>query len=134
MTWTTESRLRYLNLNNLKLTIKQWLTLITAIILHRSNAIAYDFVANNIYYEITSSYDRTLAVTFEGSSYDSYTNEYSGEIIIPMTIIYSGTTYSVTEIRLGAYYGCSGLTSITIPNSVTEIGSVAFMGCKNLII
>ncbi len=62
----------------MKLTIKQWLTLITAIILHSSNAIAHDFVANNIYYEITSSYDRTLAVTFEGSSYDSYTNEYSG--------------------------------------------------------
>ena len=30
------------------------------------------------------------------------------------------------------FYGCSGLTSITIPNSVTSIGEGAFMGCSAL--
>ena len=29
-------------------------------------------------------------------------------------------------------YGCSGLTTITIPNSVTSIGNNAFIGCKSL--
>ena len=39
---------------------------------------------------------------------------------------------SVTEIGYHAFYGCSGLTSIIIPNSVTEIGQYAFCGCKGL--
>lgn len=30
------------------------------------------------------------------------------------------------------FYGCTGLTSITIPNSVTEIGSSTFYGCTSL--
>jgi hypothetical protein len=39
---------------------------------------------------------------------------------------------SVTSIGSYAFYGCSGLTSITIGNSVTSIGSYAFVGCKSL--
>ena len=36
---------------------------------------------------------------------------------------------SIGEI---AFYGCSGLTSVTIPNSVTSIGREAFLGCGRL--
>ncbi|MBQ8570786.1 MAG: leucine-rich repeat protein [Kiritimatiellae bacterium] len=39
---------------------------------------------------------------------------------------------SVTTIGSGAFYGCSGLTSVTIGNSVTSIGSSAFEGCSSL--
>jgi len=39
---------------------------------------------------------------------------------------------SVTSIGGGAFWGCSGLTSITIPNSVTSIGGWAFSGCSGL--
>ena len=38
---------------------------------------------------------------------------------------------SVTSI-IGAFYDCSGLTSITIPNSVTSIGFISFIGCRDL--
>ena len=37
---------------------------------------------------------------------------------------------SVTEIGCMAFYGCRSLTEITIPNSVTSIGDCAFMGCN----
>ena len=39
---------------------------------------------------------------------------------------------SVTSIGGVAFYGCSGLTSVTIPNSVTSIGNSAFSGCSSL--
>ena len=39
---------------------------------------------------------------------------------------------SVTNIGSYAFSGCSGLTSITIPDNVTSIGSYAFSGCSGL--
>ena len=36
-------------------------------------------------------------------------------------------------IANGVFYNCSSLTYVTIPNSVTEIGSEAFAGCESLI-
>ena len=39
---------------------------------------------------------------------------------------------SVTSIGDYAFFGCSGLTSISIPNSVTSIGGSAFKGCSGL--
>ena len=39
---------------------------------------------------------------------------------------------SVTSIGRSAFYGCTGLTSVTIGNSVTSIGDCAFDGCKGL--
>jgi hypothetical protein len=39
----------------------------------------------------------------------------------------------VTEIGGSAFQDCSGLASVTIPNSVTEISSWTFYGCRGLI-
>ena len=52
--------------------------------------------------------------------------EYSGEVVIPESVVHEGTTYSVKSIGNSAFYGCFGLTSVTIPNSVTSIGDYAF--------
>ena len=52
--------------------------------------------------------------------------KYEGDIAIPPSVSYGGTSYSVTTIGDGAFIGCSGLTSIDIPNSVTVIDSYAF--------
>ena len=195
-------------------------------------ATAHDFEVDGIYYNITDATNKTVAVTYRGSSYSAYSNEYAGSVVIPETVtmfktfdtwtstnknnsttsqtsytlnvaagnilkfdwsvssesdydwliitldgteivkksgtlsgsyektfdtsgshtlvvkytkdhsqssgndegkIYNITlsdvnnvVYRVTSIGTYAFYGCSGLTSIEIPNSVTSIGVSAF--------
>ncbi len=95
-------------------------------------ASAHDFAVDGIYYKITSSTNLTVAVSYRGSSDDSYSNEYTGSVTIPESVTYNGKTYSVTSIGGGAFYDCTGLTSIEIPESVTSIGGGAFRGCTGL--
>ena len=91
---------------------------------------AHNFEVDGIYYNYLDG--NNVAVTYMGSSYYEYSNEYSGEVTIPETVTYNGTTYSVTSIGGSAFSWCSSLTSITIPNSVTSIGYSAFEGCSSL--
>ena len=58
--------------------------------------------------------------------------EYSGSIVIPESVEYNGTTYSVTSIGDRAFEWCYGLTSVTIGNSVASIGNMAFYSCSGL--
>ena len=85
-----------------------------------------------IYYYINND-GYSLSVIYQGTSPSSYSNEYTGEIVIPETVTYSGKTYPVTRISPCAFEGCSNMTSLTIPNSITSIENYAFRGCSGLI-
>ena len=65
--------------------------------------IAHDFEVDGIYYNYLDESDKTVEVTYRGSSYDSYTNEYSRSVTIPSSVTYSGTTYSVAAIDFDNY-------------------------------
>ena len=105
------------------------LTLLLLALLLPATATAHDFEVGGIYYKINGN---EVAVTYRGTSYYQYSNEYSGDVSIPATVTYNGVTYSVTSIEFTAFGCCSGLTSITIPNSVTSISGDAFMECNGL--
>ena len=92
---------------------------------------ASDMQVDGIWYDFDSS-TKTASVTYRGSAYDSYTGEYSDSVTIPETVTYNGTTYNVTSIGDYAFYKCSSLTSVTIPESVTSIGYYAFQYCSSL--
>ena len=116
---------------------------------------AHDFVATNangvpIYYKRIS--DTEVEVSYRGSDVSTFTNEYTGDVVVPKTVTYEGVTYSVTcigaeafmncnvtsvsipygvtQIKGYAFYRCSALTSVTIPNSVTMINGYVFYGCR----
>jgi len=50
----------------------------------------------------------------------------SGAVDIPASVPDNGVTLSVVEIAEEAFYQCTGLTGVTIPNSVTSIEGSAF--------
>ena len=89
---------------------------------------AYDALVDGIYYNLDTN-EMTAEVTNKGRT---AIGAYEGEIIIPESISVNGKKYSVTSIGKDAFSSCSGLISITIPNSVTSIGDGAFTRCSGL--
>ena len=95
-------------------------TLILSVIFSIS-ASAYDVEVDGIYYNLISK--GNVAEVTKGDV------KYSGSITIPSSIKVNDVYYAVTSIGTSAFSSCSGLTSITIPNSVTSIGDYAFSDC-----
>lgn len=98
---------------------------------------AFDFSqvcssGQTLYYNISGS---TVSVTCPGSISNAYPNGYdrpTGALVIPDSVTNGGTTYLVTAISSHAFDSCPGLTSVTIPASVSSIGSYAFYRCRAL--
>ena len=86
---------------------------------------AYDFMSEGIYYTISSG--TNVSVANNGSF-----GTYSGDIFIPSTVTYNGVTYNVTSVGSQSFRGCTGLTSVRIPEGVHYIMGMAFYGCSAL--
>ena len=89
-------------------------------------AVAEDFSADGISYNITSPENLTVEVT-ESPSYSSY----AGDITIPATVTNGDTEYTVTGIGGYAFFYCD-ITSVAMPATVETISEYAFYGCKGL--
>lgn len=89
----------------------------------------YDFELNGIYYKKLSGSE--VAVTCKGEGHMNG-NTYVGDLVLPASINKDGVEYKVTSIRANAFDRCWKLTSLVIPEGVTEIGDFAFNGCVAL--
>ena len=103
------------------------LIILMNMVCHRANA---DFntstkvTVGSFYYYLDTS--NNLA---EVTSIPSDVGVYYGDIEIPASITYGGTTFTVIKVGDEAFFKCWDLQSVIIPNSVTSIGGSAFSGC-----
>jgi hypothetical protein len=88
------------------------------------NSSSKDIKITFVVKEIESSVTPTVAISDD--------KDVSGSISIPETITHNSVEYKVTEISAGAFLNNTGLTEISIPASITSIGSYAFSGCSSL--
>ncbi len=88
---------------------------------------AYDFEVDGIYYNKTSA--STVEVTY--LELEVATPTYTGDLVIPETVEYEGSTYTVTAIGYEAFDSCK-FSSITMPETITSIGEYAFWKVVNI--
>lgn len=88
---------------------------------------AGSFTVNGIVYNQTATGAMTIYVDVYPTG-----SPYTGDIVIPSTITYSGSTYTVTSIGCSAFRDCIGLTSIKLPSTLTTIKNSGFQGCVSL--
>ena len=87
------------------------------------------YVINDLYYSILSLNETQKTGTVDVKA---NTTSISGGRVIPQTITEDGITWTVTKIDNGAFTNCTGLTSVSIPETCTSWPTNAFDGCTSL--
>ena len=91
---------------------------------------------SNVTWTLDSAGLLAISGTGEMADYESKTDSASGEEITTAPWGNQAKTVvigdGVTGIGAAAFYGCSGLTSVTMGSNVTSIGESAFCGCTGL--
>lgn len=76
---------------------------------------------NGLYYDLNTS-SRTATVTCETTGTDNYAS-LPASVKIPETVTYNGITFTVTKVADKAFANCTSLEEISIPGTVTEVGT-----------
>ena len=97
--------------------------------------LAKPFEVDGVWYESTS--ESTVQVVEESSSSGEGTSfgfrkTYEGDIVIPENVVYNGKTYTVTAIKNGTFRRSAKLLSVSIPATLTDLGSEPFADCPSL--
>ena len=119
-------------------TMRKLLILLLIVVGIANCALAYDFSAvcssgQTLFYTITSREEPfTVQIVSENTSSPYYTTNPTGGLVFPESVEYNDTIFSVTSIMNHAFDGCSGLSTVTIPTSITYFGYRAFYDCTGL--
>lgn len=105
-----------------KKSISKSIILVSILLVSPVSVLAEDVTINGIEYSVHN--DKTVWVIGADKELTS--------CIIPSTIKYGGSKFTITAVSNQAFSYCTSLVSVTIPNSVTYIGDYAFSFCTSL--
>lgn len=113
--------------------IKKRVLAIVALLTLCMPILAYDFEVDGIYYNVVSSSEKTLEVTYKqkADKLGLFSEVYSGDVVIPQKVEYKGNLYSVVQIGNNAFRNNS-LKTVEIPKGVITIDWYAFKDCRKL--
>lgn len=86
---------------------------------------AADFEEDGISYGILSDDDRTVEVVNNNSAY-------VGDLVIPARVQHDGVMYTVVALHFQAFFKCADLYSVSIPETVEDMGEYSFTQCTSL--
>lgn len=95
-----------------------------------ASLLAGKFQFGELYFNTIS--DTTVEVTSSSSSHPYNSGVTITNVSIPDKVTYNEKTYYVKRVGTNAFYECSSLVSIVIPEGVERIESYAFSGCTKL--
>ena len=90
---------------------------------------------------ISVNYAAAITFTVNGIEYTSSTagvasvksgSSCSGDVVIPDSVVYEDASYEVRTISASAFKNNTSITSITVPKTITSMGSSVFSGCTGL--
>lgn len=91
-------------------------------------AFSRDFTYQGVTYTVLDEADATCE-TKAGIEYQSGGNNVSGDLVLPAKPLDGSKEYSLVRIGHDSFYGCTEITSLVIPEGVTEISDNAFKTC-----
>jgi len=59
-------------------------------------------------------------------------NGYDGDVVIPEAVTHNGVSYPVTKAYNGTFSNSTKMTSISLPSTLTDLGSTPFSSCNKL--
>jgi hypothetical protein len=106
---------------------KTILTLLSAIL---AITVKSQTVNGICYYKLDESHVSVVVdEEWDSESQTMVKHYYKGDLTIPSSVVIDDKTYTVTRVDL---YGCSELTSVTLPNTLIEIAEAGFSDCSSL--
>ena len=130
---------------------KKLFLLIAAFMAMGQNAFAYDFSAvapsgQTLFYKIVDPINHYVKLTYQNNEIDensrvweeqtsftlwSSNNRPTGALVIPDTVSFNGTTYTVRSIGNFTFFDCP-ITSVVMPNTMDSIFEGVFWACSSL--
>lgn len=101
------------------------------------------FPKNGVTYRVEPTDDNAPTVTVSYAKFDgkptvsaimnANKEMYQGEVEIPTSVTFQGKTYRVVALGDSCFYGAANMTSVTIPEGITELPQFVFAQCKGLV-